>query len=72
MFFSRTRVNEKFYLLGYNALQSVEIQPTFRRNMSPPSKQETSVIAGGNRAGFLLGLFLDPEDGVEMFLRNVG
>jgi hypothetical protein len=23
-------------------------------------------------AGFLLGLFFDPEDGVDMFLRNVG
>jgi hypothetical protein len=23
------------------------------------------------RAGFLLGLFLDPEDGGDMFLRNV-
>jgi hypothetical protein len=29
---------EEFYLLGYNAVLSVESQnPTFRRNMPPPS-----------------------------------
>jgi hypothetical protein len=28
---------EELYLLGYNAMHSVESQPTFRRNMSPPS-----------------------------------
>jgi hypothetical protein len=28
---------EKFHILGYNALYSVESQPKFRRNMSPPS-----------------------------------
>jgi hypothetical protein len=28
---------EEFYLLGYNAVRSVESQPTFRRNMLPPS-----------------------------------
>jgi hypothetical protein len=28
---------EDFYLLGYNAMQFVESQPIFRRNMSPPS-----------------------------------
>jgi hypothetical protein len=27
---------EEFCLLGYNAVQSVESQPTFRTNMSPP------------------------------------
>jgi hypothetical protein len=27
----------QFYLLTYNILKFVEIQPTFRRNMSPPS-----------------------------------
>jgi hypothetical protein len=25
-----------------------------------------------SRAGFLLGFFFDPEDGGDMFLRNVG
>jgi hypothetical protein len=28
---------EEYYLLGYNALWSDENQPTFRRNISPPS-----------------------------------
>jgi hypothetical protein len=33
-----TRINyEEFYLLGYNAVYFVGSQPTFRRNMSPPS-----------------------------------
>jgi hypothetical protein len=34
------------------------------------SKQETSVKAGGKQS--LLGLFFDPEDVGDMFLRNVG
>jgi hypothetical protein len=28
---------DEFYLLGYNAVYSIESQPTFRKNMSPPS-----------------------------------
>jgi hypothetical protein len=27
---------EELYILGYNAMQSVESRPTFRRNMPPP------------------------------------
>jgi hypothetical protein len=27
----------EFYLLGHKAVQSIERQPTFQRNMSPPS-----------------------------------
>jgi hypothetical protein len=30
---------KEFYLLGYNAMWSVEIQPIFRRNMLPPSSR---------------------------------
>jgi hypothetical protein len=30
---------EEFYLLGYNAMRSVESQPTFQRNMPPPSSE---------------------------------
>jgi hypothetical protein len=26
-----------YYLLGYNAVQPVESEPTFRKNISPPS-----------------------------------
>jgi hypothetical protein len=28
---------EDYYILGYNAVQSVGSQPTFRKNISPPS-----------------------------------
>jgi hypothetical protein len=30
------------------------------------------MLANCFQAGFLLGLFFDPEDGGDMFLRNVG
>jgi hypothetical protein len=30
-------IPEELYLLRYNAVQSIESQPTFRRNISPPS-----------------------------------
>jgi hypothetical protein len=52
----------EFYLLGYNAVQSVESQPTFRR----------STACYLLYAGFLLGLFFDLEDGGDMLLRNIG
>jgi hypothetical protein len=52
MLFLNNIKREKNYLLGYNAVQSVESHPTFRRN-----------IATCFHAGFLLGLFFDPEDG---------
>jgi hypothetical protein len=39
------------------------------------AEQETRVKEGGKQsyfsAGFLFGLFFDPEDGGEIFLRNV-
>jgi hypothetical protein len=41
------------YLLGYNAEQSVEIQPTFRR-----IRFDACYLL---HAGFLLGVFLDSE-----------
>jgi hypothetical protein len=31
-----------------------------------------AVLSTSVHAGFLLGLFFDPEDGSDMFLRNVG
>jgi hypothetical protein len=39
---------------------SVECQPTFRRNISPPS---AALLDTCFHAGYLLGLFFDPEDG---------
>jgi hypothetical protein len=63
---------EEFYLLGYNAVYTVEYQPTFRKNMSPPSSGSKNRPRTCFHAGFLLSLFFDPRDGGEMFLRNVG
>jgi hypothetical protein len=70
---------EVFYLLGYNAIEFTESQPTFWRNISPlssVSKMSQARIKRESRwqaelrfhAGFLLGLFLDPEDRSCMFL----
>jgi hypothetical protein len=58
---------EDFCLMGCNAVQSVENQPMFRMNTSPPSSFAFCLL----HAGFLLGLFFNPEDGSDMFLRNV-
>jgi hypothetical protein len=35
-------------------------------------KADGSLLATCFHAGFLLGLFFDPENGGDMFLRNVG
>jgi hypothetical protein len=50
---------EEFCLLEYNAEWSVENQPT-------------SSACYLLHAGFLLVLFVDPEDGGDIFFRNVG
>jgi hypothetical protein len=55
-------LSKEFCLLGYNAVHSVEIHPTIRRNISPPFC-------------FMMDLakyIFDPEDGGDMFLPNVG
>jgi hypothetical protein len=68
---------EEYYLLGYNAAQSVESHPTFRRNISPPSsgskntpgkKPAWKQVARTARLARLV--LFDPEGG-DMFLRNV-
>jgi hypothetical protein len=38
--------NEEFYPLGYNAVYSVENQPTFRRNMHEAGSKQSSRLAG--------------------------
>jgi hypothetical protein len=60
---------EELYLMGYNALKSVERQPTFRSNTSPSSSWFAFCLL---HACFLLGLLLHPEDGGDVFLWNVG
>jgi hypothetical protein len=50
-------------------------QPIIRKNMSPPSsglKSKPSFACHLLHAGFLLGVFFNPEDGGNMFLSNVG
>jgi hypothetical protein len=51
-----------------------ESQPTFLRNIAPPSsgwekqtKQETCCLL---HSGLLLGLLVDPEDGGDMFFQK--
>jgi hypothetical protein len=59
--FNEAQGPEEFYLQGYNAMWFVESQQTFWKN-----------TATCFQAGFLLGLCFDPEDGGNMFIRNVG
>jgi hypothetical protein len=58
--------------------QPVENKPTFRGNMSSPSRSQGEADNKQSsaccllHAYFLLGLSFDPEDGGDLFLRNVG
>jgi hypothetical protein len=45
-------------------------QPTFRRTMSPSSVAESDVASCFLRAGFLFGLFFEPENEGDIFLLN--
>jgi hypothetical protein len=54
-------MHEEFYLMGYNAMWCSESLLTFQR------KKDGSACHLLH-AGFLLGLFFDPEDGSDMFL----
>jgi hypothetical protein len=69
---------EEFYLLGYNSVEATESQPKFQRNMSSKSSgsknkssrkpEQKQVASKSFHAGFSPGLFLDPEDGGDMFI----
>jgi hypothetical protein len=78
---SKLSISNKTVLLGYNALQSVESQQTFRRNIlalssgsNYPSKilalKQSLIFLRNITSIFRVGLFC-PEDGGETFIRNV-
>jgi hypothetical protein len=63
---------QEFYLPGYNNMYSVEIQPPLGRNVLTPSSGSMNKLSSYLlHAGFMLGLFIDCEDGDDIFLRNV-
>jgi hypothetical protein len=71
---------EEYYLLGCNAVYSVENQSMFGRNILPPSSgsnKQSKIpawkqkLASCFHTGILLGLF-DPEDGGDIFLWKMG
>jgi hypothetical protein len=60
--------------VGYNAVQSVESQPTVRRNISLPSSgSKNKLTRNQSESRWLadLRLFYDLKNGAEMFIRNV-
>jgi hypothetical protein len=74
------RLQLELCLLGYHALQSVGSRLMFRRDTSPPpsgsktsqARSQHEVACKKSRADSLLDLFVDPEDGGEVFTLNVG
>jgi hypothetical protein len=59
---------EKFCLLGYNTICSVESQPVFQRNMSHSSSGSKNKPGTDFTLVALFGLFFNPEDGGHRFL----
>jgi hypothetical protein len=77
-FIQRKYLDEEKYVLGYNPAYSVGMQPKFLRNMSPlfsglnSAKHEACVSCCVLPAGFLLGVFFNPEYRGYTFLRHFG
>jgi hypothetical protein len=64
---------EELYFWDIIPCTPLKVDPTFRRNMSPPSSSSSQSISYYLlHAGFLLLLFLCLEKGGDTFLRNVG
>jgi hypothetical protein len=67
---------EEYYILGCNAVESVESQPTFQENTYPPSSgrrisQADNKLGSCFHALFLLDLYFEPEDGGNISFRNI-
>jgi hypothetical protein len=65
-------LHEEYCRLGYNAMLSVESQSSFRRKISLPSSGRRISRTRNQRASRWQAELFDPEDGGDMFLRNVG
>jgi hypothetical protein len=55
------------HYVGFEVSTAVVMKSTIFWDITP-----CSLLATCFQAGFLLGIFLDPEDGGDMFFRNVG
>jgi hypothetical protein len=66
------KYSEELYFLEYNTVQTVERQPMFTINMSPPSSGLKSKPSKESASCFMsvscLAYTFDPENGADMFL----
>jgi hypothetical protein len=56
----------------YSSETSVDYQLITRHYIPEDRTLHVHRCGGKQSSGFLLGLYFDPEDGGDMFLRNVG
>jgi hypothetical protein len=75
IFTSHSGGYKELHLLEYDPMHTIESQPTFRRNISnPPSELKIHETRNHHEAGnkqLLLSLIVNPDNGDEMFPRNV-